>query len=59
MAELLVHSIEAEAYFVFSEPRVRQLSKVKYLGFVGYFGFEEFVDRQIVGGMKKYVILSI
>ena len=45
MPELLVQQVMVEAQVIVFEPQVRQLAEVEYFGFVGYFGFEESVDK--------------
>jgi hypothetical protein len=42
---ITVQQAGVEVQVVASEPQVRQLAKVKDFGFVGYFGFEESVDK--------------
>jgi len=50
MPELVVQQVEVEAPVVLFRPHIRQLAKVEDFGFVGYFGFEESVDKRVVEG---------
>ena len=50
MPELLVQQVEVEAPVVAFGPHIRELVKVEDFGFLGYFGFEESIDKHVVEG---------